>query len=79
MTTPSCLTSGSQAISLRVVDQTDAVAEYSRIGPIYEAIDSRRQQPATQKLLDSSKLSERYKFSEAHLTATAAASGEWWG
>ena len=76
VTTPShSTTSGSQAISLRAADQTDAVAEYSRIGPTYETIDSRRQRPVAQKILDSSMLSERYEFSDTHLSATAAASG----
>ena len=72
-------TSASKAISLTAADQTDAgAAEYSRIGPTYETVsDSRRQQPpATKKILDSFKLSERYEFSEAHLIATATVSGD---
>jgi hypothetical protein len=75
-TTPShSTTSVSQAISLQTAaDQVDAsVAEYSKIGPTYETIDSGRKQPArsTQRNPSSSRLSERYEFSTAHLTATA--------
>ena len=66
-------TSGSQTI--QAADQIDAAAEYSRIGPTYETIDSRRKQPATQRNLAFSKLSERYEFAEALLTATAAGGG----
>ena len=77
--TPSHSTSASQAVSLTAADQTDTgAAEYSKIGPTYETvIDSRRQQPpTTKKIQDSSKLSGRYEFSEAHLIATAAVSGD---
>ena len=74
VTIPSCsTTSGSQAI--RAADQIDAAAEYSRIGPTYETINSRRKQPATRRNLASSRLSERYEYAEAHLTVTAAGSG----
>jgi hypothetical protein len=55
-------------------DQVDAsVAEYSKIGPTYEIIDSGRKQPArsTQRNPSFSRLSERYEFSTAHLTETA--------
>ena len=67
-------TNGSQA------QGTDAstAAEYSRIGPSYETIDSRRQQPmAGRNVAALVRLSEHYEFSEAHLVATArGGSGE---
>ena len=64
-------TSGAQAID--TIDQTSA-AEYSRIGPSYEAVitakssHSRRQQPVSVGgNQGSARLSERYEFSEPHL------------
>ena len=66
---PSCSTAGQ--------NETDAVGDYSRIGPSYEMIDSRRQQPplvtaGRNQDSHSARLSGRYEFSEAHLAATAA-------
>ena len=62
--------------------ETDAMAEYSRIGPSYETIDSRRQQlqPAAilaERLRDqvSARLSERYEFSEAHVAVAGGDGG----
>ena len=66
-------TSGSQA------QETDAssAAEYVRIGPSYETIDSRRQQPvAGGNVAALVRLSERYEFSEAHLVAAAGGGGD---
>ena len=63
--------SGAQAMD--TIDQTSA-AEYSRIGPSYEAVvtanssHSRRQQPVSVgRNQHSARLSERYEFSEPHL------------
>ena len=67
--------SGSQATqATRAAGQseTDAAADYSRIGPSYQTVDSRGQQPAetiTGRDRVSVRLSERYEFSEAHLAA----------
>ena len=69
-------TSGAQAIN--TIDQTSA-AEYSRIGPSYEAVvtansnHSRRQQPVSVgRNQHSARLSERYEFSEPHLAMISA-------
>ena len=59
-------TSGSQAQG----SDANAAAEYSRIGPSYETIDSRRNVAALVRL------SERYEFSEAHLVAAAGGGGD---
>ena len=63
-------------------NETDgAAADYSRIGPSYEIIDSRRQQPVinvvsmTGRSRVSARLSERYEFSESHPIATVSAAG----
>ena len=81
-TTPSQSTrSGSQATqATRAACQceTDAATDYSRIGPSYETIDSRRQQPAveiTGRDRVSAQLLERYEFSEAHLAAAGGSGG----
>ena len=81
-TTPSHSTrSGTQATqAIRAADQceTDAATDYSRIGPLYETIDSRRQQPAveiTGRDQISSQLLERYEFSETHLAAAGGSGG----
>ena len=78
-TTPShSTTSGPQPVQVvRAAghNETDAVGNYSRIGPSYETIDSRRQQPAVTMTRVSARLSERYEFSEAHLAAAAAGGG----
>ena len=71
-------TSGAQATQTPRVDGeagTDAAIEYSRIGPSYETIDSRRQQPLAGRNQVSAKLSERYEFSEAHLAMASARGG----
>ena len=72
-------TSGAQAID--TIDQTSA-AEYSRIGPSYEAVvtanssHSRRQQPVSVgRNRHSARLSERYEFSELHLAMISAGDG----
>jgi hypothetical protein len=62
-------------------NETDAVAvdEYSRIGPSYEAIDSRRQQTAvamTGRDRVSARLSERYEFSETHVARGGGVAGQ---
>ena len=66
-------TSGPQA--LQETDASTAAADYSRIGPSYETIDSSgpgRQQPVAaagrRNIADSQlvRLSERYEFSELH-------------
>ena len=74
---------GVQAASARQNDtETDtAAADYSRIGPSYETInhnaDTRREQPLAAVVAGrnrvSARLSERYEFSEVHLTAVAGA------
>ena len=70
------LISGAQAMD--TIDQT-GTAEYSRIGPSYEAVitansnHSRRQQPVSVgRNQHSARLSERYKFSESHLAMISA-------
>ena len=71
------LMSGAQAMD--TIDQTSA-AEYSRIGPPYEAVvtansnHSRRQQPVSVgRNQHSARLSsERYEFSEPHLAMISA-------
>ena len=75
---PAHSTSGSQAThAAGVSDQggtgPGAAAEYSRIGPSYEA--SRRQQPVAGRNRVSARLSERYEFSEPHLVMTSAGGG----
>ena len=66
-------TNGSQAQGT----DTSTAAEYSRIGPSYETIDSRRQQPvAGRSVAALVRLSERYEFSEAHLVAAARGGGD---
>ena len=77
-------TSGSQgAQGAAGQNETDAAAaaDYSRIGPSYETIDSRRQQqrPAVtvtgRDQVSQARLSERYEFSEPHLAAMISAGG----
>lgn len=85
VTTPSHSTTSRpqpvQAIRAAGQNEPDAVGDYSRIGPSYETIDSRRQQPALPATAHagrnrvSARLSGRYEFSEAHLAATAADGG----
>ena len=68
--TSSTVTHGSQA---GLTDASTA-AEYSRIGPSYETIDSlttRKQPVAGRNVTALVRLSERYEFSEAHLVAAA--------
>ena len=72
-------TSGAQAMN--TIDQTDA-AEYSRIGPSYEAttnsshLRGRQPWPVAERNRGSARLSERYEFSEPHLaTISAGAAG----
>ena len=82
--TASQSTSGSQgaqgAAGQNEMD-TAAAADYSRIGPSYETIDSRRQQqqPAVamtgRDQVSQARLSERYEFSEPHLAAMISAGG----
>ena len=75
---------GIQAVSASASQNdtdTDAAADYSRIGPSYETIDhdvdTRREQSLAAVVAGrnriSARLSERYEFSEAHLTAVAGA------
>ena len=71
----------------QVLQETDAsavAADYSRIGPSYETIDSsssRRQQPVAAAGrrnvagLQFVRLSERYEFSEPHLAMASASGG----
>jgi hypothetical protein len=77
--TPSCsTTSGPQATQqpTRAGNQTATesavVDDYSRIGPSYTYVttvnNSRRQQPERNRV-STAGLSERYEFSETHLTA----------
>ena len=69
------VTSSTSGFQSRGTDAS-AVAEYSRIGPSYETIDSRRQQPvAGRNVAALVRLSERYEFSEAHLVAAARGGG----
>ena len=59
-------------------EETDfsAAADYSRIGPSYEMIDSRRQQSvAGRNATALVRLSERYEFSEPHLAMASAGGG----
>jgi hypothetical protein len=67
-------TTGSQA---QGTDASAAAADYSRIGPSYETIDSRRQhQPEASgrgNMAALVRLSERYEFSEPHLAMAASA------
>ena len=88
-TTPShSTTSGPQGVQAASARQNDtetdaAAADYSRIGPSYETInhnaDTRREQPLAAVTVVagrnqvSARLSERYEFSEAHLTSVAGA------
>ena len=77
-------TSGPQALQVET-DASAAAADYSRIGPSYETIDSsspRRHQPVAAAGrrnvagLQLVRLSERYEFSEPHLAmALNSASG----
>ena len=71
-------TSGAQMIhAIRASaggSETGTVTEYSRIGSSYENIDSRRQQSVAGRNQVSDRLSERYEFSEAHLTMSSAGS-----
>ena len=65
---PKLLKPSGQLINVRLMRQLIT----SRIGPLYETIDSRRQQPAveiTGRDRVSSQLLERHEFSEAHLAA----------
>ncbi len=64
-------TTGSQA---QGTDASAAAADYSRIGPSYETIDSRRQhQPEAGGMGNTAAFSERYDFSEPHLAMAASA------
>ena len=78
--------SRSQALQETETDASATAADYSRIGPSYETIDSsgpRRQRtgPAAGRNVGrnqgSARLSERYEFSEPHLAmiSTGAAGG----
>ena len=70
------VTSSTSGYPFQATD-TGATAEYSRIGPSYETIDSRRQQPvAGRNAAALVRLSERYEFSEAHLVAAAGGGGD---
>ena len=67
---------------LQETDASAAAADYSRIGPSYETIDSsglRRQQPVAaagrRNVVGLAKLSERYEFSEPHLAMASASGG----
>ena len=91
--TPSHSTTSVQAVFRRAAgqnDDTDSAAanyDYSRIGPSYETINSRRQQPSAaavammarsdhdQSVSQAARLSGRYEFSDAHLAATACTAG----
>ena len=79
VTAPSHLTTygPSQATQATIAaSDQGAVAEYSRIGPSYEAtIDTWRQQPVAGRNRVSARLSERYEFSEAHLAAAGGSGG----
>jgi hypothetical protein len=67
-------TTGSQG---QGTDASTAAADYSRIGPSYETIDSRRQhQPEAGGRGNTAALArllERYEFSEPHLAMAASA------
>jgi hypothetical protein len=67
-------TTGSQG---QGTDASAAAADYSRIGPSYETIDSRRQhQPEAGgrgNMAALVRFSERYEFSEPHLAMAASA------
>ena len=60
--------------------ESETTDEYSRIGPSYTYVTAqvRRQQPATVvgRNRVSARLSERYEFSEAHLTAAGGGHGD---
>ena len=79
VTAPShATTSGHQATqAVRAPSQgeTGPAAEYSSFGPSYEALNSRRQQPVAARNQVSVRLSERYEFSDAHLTAAGSRGG----
>ena len=73
--------SRSRSQALQETDASVAAADYSRIGPSYEIINSsspRRQRkgPAAGRNVgrnqDSARLSERYEFSEPHLAMISA-------
>ena len=70
---------GAQGAAGQNETDTAAAADYSRIGPSYETIDSRRQQPAVTMMgrdqVSQARLSERYEFSEPHLAAMISAGG----
>ena len=77
-------TSGPHATRPGHGDQTqtenETTDEYSRIGPSYTYVTAqvRRQQPATvagRNRVSAAGLSERYEFSEAHLTAAGGDDG----
>ena len=72
-------------LDLQETDASAVAADYSRIGPSYETINSsssRRQQPVAavgrRNVADSqlARLSERYEFSEPHLAMISAMSGD---
>ena len=68
------VTHGSQA----GLTDASAAAEYSRIGPSYETIDSltmRQQLVAGRNVAALARLSEHYELSEAHLVAAARGGG----
>ena len=84
-TPPRSTTSGPQATRPGHGDQTgtesETADEYSRIGPSYTYVTAqvRRQQPTTvagRNRVSAAELSERYEFSEAHLTAAGGGDGD---
>ena len=70
------ITSSTSGLQAQGTDAS-AAADYSRIGPSYETIDSRRQhQPEAGgrgNVVTLARLSERYEFSEPHLAMAASA------
>ena len=73
--------SRSQALQETETDASATAADYSRIGPSYETIDSsgpRRQRTGAAaernvgRNQNSARLSERYEFSESHLAMISA-------
>ena len=70
------ITSSTSGLQAQGTDAS-AAADYSRIGPSYETIDSRRQhQPEAGgrgNVAVLASLSERYEFSEPHLAMAASA------
>ena len=72
---------GAQGAAGQNETDTAAATDYSRIGPSYEIIDSRRQQPAVAMAMigrdqvSQARLSERHEFSEPHLAAMISAGG----